>query len=52
MKKYASIQNRVLVDYKSFRDDLLSSLKQIDAANAPANKEGSIDKKIAVEPAF
>jgi len=27
MKKYASIQNRVLVDYKKFRDSLISQLK-------------------------
>lgn len=28
MKKYASIQNRVLVDYKKFRDSILTQLKE------------------------
>jgi hypothetical protein len=27
MRKYASIQNRVLVDYKKFRDSLMAQLK-------------------------
>lgn len=30
MKKYASIQNRVLVDYKQFRDEIVAQLKKIN----------------------
>jgi len=30
MRKYASIQNRVLVDYKAFRDSILSQLRALD----------------------
>lgn len=29
MRKYASIQNRVLVDYKAFRDSILSQLRAL-----------------------
>lgn len=29
MRKYASIQNRVLVDYKKFRDSIISQIKMM-----------------------
>ena len=32
-KPYSSIQNQVLIDYKRFRDAILSSLKQLDDSN-------------------
>jgi hypothetical protein len=31
MRKYASIQNRVLVDYKRFRDSIIEQVKALDA---------------------
>ena len=32
MKKYASIQNRVLVDYKKFRDSMIAQLKKLNSS--------------------
>jgi hypothetical protein len=31
LRPYASIQNRILIDYKSFRDNIIKQLKQINA---------------------
>jgi Ca2+-binding EF-hand superfamily protein len=30
MRKYASIQNRVLVDYKKFRDSIIDQVKKLE----------------------
>lgn len=31
LKKYASIQNRILIDYKQFRDSLLKHIKKFNS---------------------
>lgn len=31
LKKYASIQNRILIDYKGFRDSVVEQLKKLNA---------------------
>ena len=33
LKKYASIQNRILIDYKQFRDNLVKQLKKRNLVN-------------------
>lgn len=42
MKKYASIQNRVLVDYKAFRDSIISQLKLQNNTYTYAATESSL----------
>lgn len=42
MKKYASIQNRVLVDYKKFRDSLVSQLKELNKNYTFAGTESTL----------
>lgn len=37
MKKYASIQNRVLVDYKKFRDSILEQVNLLIEARAKSH---------------
>jgi hypothetical protein len=32
LKPYASIQNRILIDYKAFKDNLIKKLKAVNAS--------------------
>lgn len=53
MKKYASIQNRVLVDYKKFRDSIVAQLKQLNSSyNYPATDSVSITPTKTLESQY
>lgn len=46
MRKYASIQNRVLVDYKKFRDSIVQQLKMMkEIKDLPQNSNPTIEEK-------
>jgi hypothetical protein len=48
LRPYASIQNRILIDYKSFRDNIIKHLKKINADfvyNATSPSPQKLDKK-------
>ena len=46
MRKYASIQNRVLVDYKKFRDSIVQQLKMLqEIKDLPATSNSAVDEK-------
>ena len=41
-RPYASIQNKILIDYKTWRDDILNGVKALKAQDEKRNKIVSI----------
>ena len=44
IKKFSSIQNRILIDYKGWRDWILSETKKLEAKDILRSKDGKSTK--------